>query len=320
MTDTATPAALERALADYRAMRVIRRFEERIVELREQGEVQGSVHLCCGQEAIPVGACRALAPHDALTVTYRGHGWAIARGLELDALFAELMGRDSPLCGGRGGSAYLSSAPHGFLGENSIVAAGMPVGLGAALAAHHDGSGAVSLVSIGEGALNQGAAHETLNLAAVYALPLVVVVENNVYSELTPIRDMVRVDELHARAAGYGIPGSTVEGRDPVAVEQAVATAVERARTGAGPSLIEAHCDRLVGHYVGDIQHYRPAGELDEARAREPLVRLRQAHADVEERFDALDREVEAELDEAVTRALRVPHPDTALVGEHVHG
>jgi TPP-dependent pyruvate/acetoin dehydrogenase alpha subunit len=320
MTETQPQTALDRALVDYRAMRTIRRFEERIVELREAGQVQGSVHLCCGHEAIAVGACRTLTAADALTATYRGHHWAIARGLPLDALFAELMGRNSPLCGGRGGSAYLSSAAHGFLGENSIVAAGLPVALGAALAARHDGSHAVSLVAIGEGALNQGAAHETFNLAAVYALPLVVVVENNVWSELTPIRDMVRIEELHTRAAGYGFPGVSVEGRDVRAVEEAVAEAVARARSAGGPSLVEAHCDRLQGHYVGDIQHYRTAEELEEANGREPLVRLRQGHAEDAERFDRLDRDVEDELDEAVERALAVAPADAATVGMHVHG
>src|ERR1700680_1189395 len=167
-----TPLSLDDT---YRAVATIRAFEERCMELKIAGEIPGSIHLCNGQEAIPVGACRTLEARDAVTATYRGHGWAIARGLPIGDLFAELLGRDSPLCGGRAGSPFFSSAPHGFLGENSIVGGGVPMAVGAALAALHDGSGAVSIVSIGDGALSQGAVHEALNFAAVYSLPLVAV-------------------------------------------------------------------------------------------------------------------------------------------------
>jgi TPP-dependent pyruvate/acetoin dehydrogenase alpha subunit len=309
------PAAKDDPVGGYRAMRRIRRFEERALELWKAGEIVGSMHLCCGQEAIAVGACRTLAASDALTATYRGHGWALARGVGVGDLFAELMGRQSPLCGGRGGSAYLSSAAHGFLGENSIVGAGVPIALGAALAAHRDGEGAVSLVAIGDGALNQGSVHEALNFAAVWQLPLVVVVENNVYSELTPIRDMVRIERLSSRAEGYGMPGVTVDGRAIAPVESAVADAVGRARGGGGPSLVEALCDRLVGHYTADIQQYRPRGELEEAAAREPLRRLRDEHPGLVAAFDDADAAIEAELEAAIegARATPVADPSSAL-------
>src|SRR5262245_55490261 len=158
-------------------MLLIRRFEEKALELHADGEIQGSMHLCCGQEAIAVGACRSLEERDCLTATYRGHGWAFARGVPAADIFAELLGRDSVLCGGRGGSAYFSSALHGFLGENSIVGAGVPIAAGAALAAKHTGDGSVSLVSIGDGGMNQGGVHEALNFAAVFRLPLVIVIE-----------------------------------------------------------------------------------------------------------------------------------------------
>jgi TPP-dependent pyruvate/acetoin dehydrogenase alpha subunit len=276
------------------------------------------MHLCCGQEAICVGACAPLTADDALTVTYRGHGWAIARGVPLEDLFAELMGRDSPLCGGRGGSAYLSSAAHGLMGENSIVGAGVPIALGAALAASLDGRGAVSLVAIGDGALNQGAVHEAINFAAVMNLPLVVVVENNVYSEMTPIRDMARVERLSDRAAAYGIPGVTVDGRAVAPVEDAVAEAVARARAGGGPALVEALCDRLVGHYTGDVQQYRPPGDVDRATEHEPLTRVRREHPELAADLDRLDDEVEAALDAAIEAALRVPPAPAAAVREHL--
>ena len=268
-----------------------------------------------------MGACRALTPRDALTVTYRGHGWAIARGIPLSHLFAELMGRDSPLCGGRGGSPFFSAAQYGLLGENAIVGGGAPMALGAALAARFDGSGAVSLLSIGDGALNQGAVHESLNFSAVYSVPLVIVVENNRYSEMTPIQDMVRVDELSQRAAAYGMPGVTIDGNDADVVYDAVAAAVERARGGLGPTLIEAMTERIVGHYSGDLQHYRPRGEVKSAKTREPLTRLRVRGGDLglASRLDAIQTEVEQTIEKAVEEAQTYPVARAASAGDHVY-
>jgi TPP-dependent pyruvate/acetoin dehydrogenase alpha subunit len=301
----------------YRAVATIRQFEERCVALKAHGEIQGSMHLCCGQEGIPVGACLALEPRDALTVTYRGHGWAIARGIPLTELFAELMGRDSPLCGGRGGSAHFSSAEVGLLGENSIVGAGVPIAAGAALASSFAADGTVSLVSIGEGAMNQGAVHEALNFAGAFRLPLIVIVENNVYSELTPIAAMIPTATLVERAPGYGMPGVRVDGNDAAIMFDAVAQATSRARSGEGPSLIEAMTERLVGHYDLDPQHYRPEGEVERARQREPLVRLREQIG--AERADELDAEVGELIAEAVARAANVPFADPASVLEHLY-
>jgi len=304
-------------------MALIRAFEERSMELKTAGEIPGSIHLCDGQEAIPVGSCRTLEARDALTVTYRGHGWAIARGLPVADLFAEFLGRDSPLCGGRAGSPYFSSAHHGLLGENSIVGGGVPMAVGAALAALHDGSGSVSLVSIGDGALNQGAVHEALNFAAVFRLPLVVVVENNGYSEMTPINTMVRIEPLSRRAEAYGIPAVTVDGNDADAVEDAVGAAVRRARLGDGPSLIEALTERLVGHYSGDLQQYRPTGEIANARSRCPLTRLRNAAAGRGDaaigRLDAIDAEIARTIDAALIAARSMSFPDPASATEHVY-
>jgi TPP-dependent pyruvate/acetoin dehydrogenase alpha subunit len=305
-------------LADtYRAIATIRRFEERLVGLKADGLIQGSMHLCCGQEAIAVGACCVLEERDALTVTYRGHGWAIARGVPVSALFAELLGRRSPLCGGRGGSAYFSSAAHGLLGENSIVGAGVPIAAGAALAASRTGDGSVSLVSIGDGAMNQGSVHEALNFAAVFRLPLVVVVENNVYSELTPISAMIATETLAERAPAYGMPGERVDGNDADAVEAVSARAVAHARGGSGPFLIEAMTERLVGHYDLDPQQYRPRGEVERALENEPLARLRRQIGDPA--ADAVEEEVERRLDVELEEATSYPFPDPETVFDHLY-
>lgn len=305
---------------DYRQMVRIRRFEDRLMALKDGGEVPGSIHLCNGQEAIPVGAQGALRESDYVSATYRGHGWALARGVDMVGLFAEIMGRDSALCGGRSASPYLSDASRRFLGENSIVGAGVPVAAGAALTAKHRGTDDVSVVSIGDGAMNQGNVHEALNLAAVLDLPFVLVVENNIYSEMSRIEDMVRVKQLAERAAGYGMPGVTVDGNDVDAVRQAMAEAVTRARVGEGPSIVEAMTERLVGHYSGDVQHYRPAGEVAAAKLREPIARIRQsADAAALAGLDAIDAEVEVEVEAAVTAARAIPFPDPATAKEHVY-
>ncbi len=303
--------------ATYREIAVIRQFEESLPELKAQGKIEGSLHLCCGQEAIPVGACRSLEASDSLVVTYRGHGWAIARGLPLVHLYAELMGRDSPLCGGRGGSAYLSSKEHGLLGENSIVGAGVPIAAGAALASNFDGSGEVALCSIGDGAMNQGAVHEALNFAAVMDLPLVIVIENNVYSELTPIAAMIRTETLAERAPAYGIPSDRVDGNEADEVEAAVRVAVDRARDGGGPSIVEALTERIVGHYDLDPQHYRPRGEIEAAIEREPLTRLRDRIGT--ERAAELDLEAKRTLAAALSEADSYPLPDLNTAREQLY-
>ena len=316
MSADAKQPSLSQVEATYLKIATIRCFEEQCMTLKAEGQIQGSMHLCNGQEAIPIGVCRVLEDRDSLTVTYRGHGWAIARGIPLAHLFAELMGRASPLCGGRGGSAYLSSARHGFLGENSIVAAGLPIAAGAALAARFSEDGSVALVSVGDGALNEGAAHESLNFAAVMKLPLVVIVENNVYSELTPIQSMIATETLAERAAAYGMSGVRVDGNDPDTVERAADEAVTAARAGNGPSLIEAMTERLVGHYDLDPQHYRPQGDIERAMEREPLARLRQrcgATAAI------LDRRAAELIEEAVAEAETVPFPDPATARDHLY-
>jgi len=315
-----TPLSLRSA---YRSMAVIRGFEERALALRKADEIAGSIHLCTGQEAIPVGALAALEAEDRVVATYRGHGWAIACGVPLGTLMAELCQRATGVNGGRGGSAHLLAPEHGLLGENSIVGAGVPIAAGAALAAQVTGSGRVVVVSVGDGATSQGALHEALVFAAFRRLPLVVVCENNGWSEMTPIDEIVRVDRLAERAAGYGMPGATIDGNDPRAVHEAVAEAAARARTGNGPTFLEARCHRLGAHYNGDVEHYRPGADRDVAIAADPLAALRRRlleEGTPEGELAAVDQDVAAELDAARDAAAAAPRPDPAGARAHVHG
>jgi len=309
-------------LDDYTAMLRIRLFEEKVRDLRLAGDIVGSVHLCIGQEAGPVGACSTLRREDAVFATYRGHGWAIARGVPLEPLFAELLGRQSGICGGRAGSAYFTAPQFGFYGENSIVGAGAPIALGAALAGRHDGTDRVALTVFGDGAMNQGAVHEALNFASAFKLPVVFVCENNIWSELTPIADMVGQPELWKRAAGYGMRGHRLDGNDPAIVREYVDDAVEYARDGAGPVLLELMTERLVGHYIGDAEQYRRPGEVDEAKSREPLVRIRAAliaDGASEDEITHAAENVAQEILLAATGALAAPEADPATVKEHLY-
>lgn len=306
-----------------RGMYTIRFFEEWVEKLRLNGDIVGSVHLSNGQEAIPVGARDALTPTDAVFATYRGHGWALACGAPLDPMFAELLGRQTGLNAGRGGSAYLSAPDWGFYGENSIVGAGAPIATGAALAARYDGSGRVSLCAFGEGAMNQGAMHEAMNFASAFDLPVIFVCENNTYSELTPTVEVVRSDRLYERAAAYAMPGERVDGNDPVIVRDAVDRAVQLARAGRGPSMIEAMTQRIVGHYIGDAQQYRQPGELERIKAAEPIIRMRQRLEASGLATDVLDRiaaEIQLDVRAAAERALRAPAADPSWVREHIYG
>jgi TPP-dependent pyruvate/acetoin dehydrogenase alpha subunit len=304
--------------AAYSQILRVRLFEEQLMALLKAGELVGSAHLCIGQEAIPVGACSVLGTDDALVATYRGHGWAIARGAPLAEMFAEILGRDSRLCGGRGGSAYLNAPTYGFLGENSIVGAGVPMALGAALAHSFDEvtNRSVAVVSIGDGAMNQGNVHESLNMAAVLGLPLLVIVENNGYSEMTPA-DALTAVPAHQRAPAYGIEGVVVDGNDPEAVAGAVGQARSAVLERGRPVLVEAMTHRLVGHYSGDLQAYRPAGELERARLNDPLARLAQRIGEAS--VARLAEAVAAEVAAALGAARSVPYPGPAQAGDHLY-
>jgi 2-oxoisovalerate dehydrogenase E1 component len=317
-----TQLAPTELLDAYRSMLTIRRFEERVLELRRADVFAGSIHLCAGQEAVPVGALAALDSGDRVVATYRGHGWALACGVPLERLMAEVCQRATGVNGGRGGSAHLMAPEFGLLGENSIVGGGMPIAAGAAVAAQVGGTGRVVAVSIGDGATSQGATHEALVFAAYRQLPLVVVCENNGWSEMTPIDRIVPVADLSARAAGLGIAGGSVDGNDPVAVRDAVAEAAARARVGDGPTFIEARCHRLWAHYNGDAEHYRPPADRDAAQAADPVVRLRRRLADggvPEGALANLEQEVAGLIEGAARAAEDASAPDPAGARAHVN-
>ncbi len=264
-------------LADaYRQMHVIRKFEETIRRLYERGQIRGSFHPCVGQEATAVGGCLALRRDDYVTCTYRGHGVALAKGMSVRAGLAEMLGKRTGCSKGKGGSMHFTDLAAGLLGANAIVAAGIPHAAGAALAAQMQGRDTVALTYFGEGAVHQGVFHEALNLAAVWKLPLILLCENNLYSEMTPIHETSSVASMVRRGEAYAIHSVQIDGNDLELVHATVAQAVARARAGEGPTFIEAMTYRLWGHMMGDPQVYRTKEEVTEAWQTEPILRLGQ--------------------------------------------
>src|SRR3954469_6283741 len=267
-------------------MLVIRGFEERVAVLYRDGEVPGFVHLSIGQEAAAVGACWSLRPTDVITSTHRGHGHCLAKGLDARGMFAELMGKDEGTNRGRGGSMHIADPTRGIFGANGIVAAGLPIAVGAATAAQLRANGGVTVAFFGDGAIAQGAFHEAVNLAAVWGLPVVFFCENNGYAEFSPAATQPAAPP-ELRAAGYGVDYVAVDGNDVEAVASAMHELVAGLRDGGGgPVIIEATTYRWHGHYEGDPQRYRTPEELGEWQARDPLVaheaRLRNAGIDDE--------------------------------------
>jgi 2-oxoisovalerate dehydrogenase E1 component len=290
----------------YRRMRLIRRFEQRASELYRDSKIPGFLHLSIGQEATAVGACWNLEDRDVITSTHRGHGHCIAKGLDVTGMFAELMGRSIGTCQGRGGSMHIADPRKGIFGANGIVAAGLPIAVGAATAAQLRATGGVVVAFFGDGAVGQGMFHEAVNLAAVWALPVIFFCENNHYAEFSAASDQHRAT-LSDRARGYGVEFSSVDGNDVVAVAELMAGLVTSRREGAGPVLVEAETYRWHGHYEGDPERYRDAEELEEWKTRDPLVVLAQ-------RLDPalvadIDRDVEEEIDQAVEVAMAAAEP-----------
>lgn len=264
----------EPRLAWYRRMVEIRLFENKTQELFLQGKVEGTTHLCQGQEATILGVVSAMGLDDYMTITYRGHGHALARGMSTEAGFAELMGHESGCCRGLGGSMHFTDLSLGLLGSFAIVGAGLPVALGAAMSSKRLRQGRVAVSFSGDGATNIGTFHETLNMAALWSAPVVFVVENNLYGEYTPVRESTPLDDLALRAASYSMPGVVVDGQEIGIVHEVAKEAIERARSGAGPTLIEAKTYRYSGHSRTDPAKYRPAGELDAWKRRDPIALL----------------------------------------------
>ena len=311
MTDASTQP--DRRLEWYRTMVRIRLFEDKVQELFMSGQIQGTTHLCQGQEAVSVGAIAAMRPGDVQTNTYRGHGEALALGMTSETAFAELMGRSAGGSGGVGGSMHLIDFSRGNIGANAIIGAGLPIAVGAAVAFQMQRRPNVALSFFGDGATNIGTFHEALNMAAIWRAPVVFIIANNLYGEYSPLRATTPIDDLARRADPYGFPGIIVDGQDVGAVHAATSEAVERARGGGGPTLLEMKTYRYRGHSRSDPAKYRPEGELEAWKARDPIDLLGKVlvadgligpndHVEIR-------AETQAEIDAAAERAATSPFP-----------
>lgn len=313
MSTAAFPLRPEEARRALRQMILIRAFEERVMALVGEGHIRGTTHPYVGQEAVAVGTCLSLRPDDLVIGTHRGHGHLLAKGGDPKRLMAELFGKAGGYGGGKGGTQHMADMSIGHLGSNGITGGGIPIGTGAALSAHLRGSGQVVAVFFGEGAANQGTFHESLNLAALWKLPAVYVCENNLYAMSTHSRDAMSVENVADRASAYGVAAAIADGMDVLAVADAVRNAAERARSGAGPALVECKTYRFLGHSRSDQRAYRSREEEAQWQARDPIPRLRQAMLDGalagQAELSALEREAIAEVDAAVAFAHESPFP-----------
>ncbi len=310
----------ERYLDYYFQMLRIRRCEERIGWLFSRGLSMGTAHLSIGQEASAVGVLAAAKPRDQVVSTHRGHGHLLAKGATTAGLLAEICGRVTGFCRGKGGSQHIAIRDLNFLGTNGITGGGMPIATGAALTAKTLGTGQVVLSFFGDGAANQGTFHESLNMASIWKLPIVYICENNGYAMYTPQHEVTSVPDIAVRAAGYGIPGVVVDGMDLLAVHDAAKVAIDRARSGAGPSLLELKTYRFCGHSKSDTgSQYRSKIEIDAWQERDPLVVWRTFLLDqgtTEADIVAVEDRITTEIEAATTDALESPYAeDEALVG-----
>ncbi len=313
---TLTP---ELAVEMHRTMVRIRVFETRVEALFAEGKLPGFVHTYLGEEAIAAGVCAALRTDDVITSTHRGHGHAIAKGIELGPIMAELFGKETGACRGRGGSMHVADFSIGMLGANGIVAGGLGIAAGAAFSARYRNTDQVAISFFGDGGINKGTFHEAVNFAATHRLGVVFVCENNQYAQFTDRRRTTSVDDLSVRAAAYGIPGSTVDGNDAAAVFASAADAVHAARQGHGPTLLVMDTYRFGGHYVGDAEVYRSADEVEARRGADPIDRWEATLADRgwlagDERQAVWDEAARAVAEaERFAEASPLPDPSTAL-------
>ncbi len=319
MADNPFPLDKDGLLQAYQTMRTIREFEDRLHVDFAKGGIPGFVHLYAGEEAAATGIMTHLRPEDRIASTHRGHGHCIAKGVDPRGMMKEIYGRVGGSCAGKGGSMHIADLDVGMMGANGILGAGAPLACGAGLAAKHRGNGDVAISFVGDGASNQGTFLESLNLAAVWNLPTLFVVENNGYAESTSRDYAVAVDSYVDRAAGFGMPGISVDGTDFFAVYEAAGEIIDRARNGGGPSLMECEMVRFYGHFEGDAQTYRADGEVVDIREhRDCIAKFRSRVEDAgvvgAGEFDAIDREVTALIDEAVEEAIAAPEPDVSEV------
>lgn len=312
-----TPLTAEKLLHAYQVMRTIRAFEERLHVEFATGEIPGFVHLYAGEEASAAGVMAHLGDDDCIASNHRGHGHCIAKGVDVYGMMAEIYGKKTGVCQGKGGSMHIADFEKGMLGANGIVGAGAPLVVGAALAARLKGTDSVAVVFFGDGGSNEGAVFEAMNMASVWNLPCLFIAENNGYAEATASNWSVACDHIADRAAGFGMPGVTVDGFDFFAVHEAAGAAVERARAGEGPSLIEVKLTRYYGHFEGDAQTYRAPDEVKHFREHNDCLmqfRERTTRAGLLEasQLDRIDQEVESLIENAVRKAKSDPKPSAA--------
>jgi pyruvate dehydrogenase E1 component alpha subunit len=306
----------------YHALWRIRLFEAQVQRLAAAGEVPGFPHLSTGQEAVAVGVCAHLSRDDALFTSHRGHGHVLAKGSDLQATFAEILGRRDGLCRGRGGSMHLVDVASGVLGATGVVGGNLALAAGAAWAAQAKGSQNVSVVFFGDGATGAGAFHETLNLAALWRLPVLFVCENNGYAEFTSREEHSNVAEVGSFAAPYAMPTKTIDGNDLPIVYAAAGEAIASLRNGNGPYLLECMTYRMAGHYVGDAQHYRSKEELAAVREKCPIERMKRHLMErgvMQQELDAIGERAKHEVGQAVERARAAPRPDASTVLDDVY-
>jgi pyruvate dehydrogenase E1 component alpha subunit len=307
----------------YRTMRTIRAFEDRCAQEIGTGDIPGSVHLYAGEEASGVGICMHLSDKDAIASTHRGHGHCIAKGCDVEAMMAEIFGRATGTCKGKGGSMHIADLSKGMLGANGIVGGGPPLICGAALTAKTLKTGGVAVCFMGDGAFNQGTTAEAMNLAKVWTLPAIFVVENNGFGEATRT-EFATAGDITARAAAYGMPAIEVDGLDFFAVHQAAGEVIERARKGGGPAMLHVKVPRFYGHFSGDAETYRSPEEKERIRREEDCLKLfrkRVTEAGLLDasQLDAIDKEAAALIDKAVKAARAAPLPDPREVTTDVY-
>jgi pyruvate dehydrogenase E1 component alpha subunit len=301
----------------------IRYFEEKAEELYIRGLVHGTMHLSIGQEASAVGSSSALGPDDLIIHHHRGHGHTIAKGADITLMMAEFLGKEPGYCRGRGGSMHIADISGGNLGATGVVGSGIPTAVGIALALQMRRSDQVLLCFFGDGAANLGEFHEALNMASIWKLPVVFICENNQYGMSMSVRRSMNIEHISTRALAYGIPGATVDGNDVLAVCQTVAAAVEHARSGAGPSLIENVTYRWRGHSKSDRNLYRTQEEIETWKERDPIKRFKEVLVEAGvmegEEAEAIDREAKATIDRAAAEALTFPEPSPENMEDEVY-
>jgi acetoin:2,6-dichlorophenolindophenol oxidoreductase subunit alpha len=314
MSTNPFPLAKDDLLKAYRTMRTIREFEERVHVEFAKGDIPGFVHLYAGEEACATGIIMHLSDIDRIASTHRGHGHCIAKGVDVGAMMAEIYGKATGSCRGKGGSMHIADLAKGMMGANGILGAGAPLICGAALAAKRRGDHGVGITFFGDGASNQGTVLESMNLAAIWNLPAIFVVENNGYAESTSIDYAIAVDSYVDRAAGFGMPGVTVDGTDFFAVYEAAGEMIRRARAGGGPALLECRMIRFFGHFEGDAQTYKAKGENEHNRATRDCIKLfaqrvTETGVIATGELAAIDREAESLIEDAVVSAKGAPLP-----------